>query len=140
MGDVSVLRDVLRWLMVPVSAAAVIVVAIAAARWAVSIADRRCPAHSMIGGACTEPWHTTVVEGAIYIAVAAVAVGLVILPALIAPKLKRTVSAIAFLLVAALSASTYLLMGWGDTLTQFVITLACGAVATWWVWSWRHSQ
>ncbi len=136
----KVLGYVLRWLMVPLSAAAVIAAAVLAARLAVSVADRRCPVDSMIGGACVAPWHTNVVEAAIYAAVAAAALGLVALPPMVAPGGKRSVAVIGFLLVAVLAAAVRVRFAWNGLLLASAIAAGCAAAALVWSWSRSHAR
>jgi hypothetical protein len=133
-----VLGYVLRWLLVPVAAAGVVAAVIAGARWAVSLADRRCPVSSMVGGACVEPWHTSAVEAAIYAAVGLATLGIVVLPALIAPQLKRSVAVVGFAAVLAMAAAVRFRFGWSGLLIPSLIALACGTVAL--IWTWRHSH
>ncbi|MCB1686022.1 MAG: hypothetical protein KDI31_16115, partial [Pseudomonadales bacterium] len=76
---------VLRWLLVPVSLAAVVGGTLFAARSTVDLIDARCPAQSMVAGSCVEPWHTGAIETVIYVALLIAAAGLVVIPTLIAP-------------------------------------------------------
>jgi len=141
---VTVLAKAIRWLVVPVAAAAVIVGTFAAGRWAVTIADGRCPPESMVGGACVEPWHTSVVETVIYAGVVLAAIGIVILPAVIAPNFKRTTAAVAFALgvggLAAMHIAASNVMGWSELIRPLFIAALAGAVSLWWVFSWRLSN
>ena len=57
----------LRWLLVPVSAVAVLVLGAAVGRWFVTQADSRCDSANMIGGACVESWQTGLIENTIYV-------------------------------------------------------------------------
>jgi hypothetical protein len=132
---VSAIGKGIRWLLVPVSAAAVVGACIVAARWAVSIVDRRCPAGSMVGGACVEPWHTTAVEASIYTAIVLAVLGLVILPSLIAPQLKRTVAVVAFLGAIAAAGAVYFMTAWAEMLLPLVVTVLSGGIGILWVWS-----
>lgn len=130
----SAIGTIIRWLLVPVSAAAVVGACIVAARWAVSLADRRCPIESMVGGACVEPWHTTAVEASIYTAIVLAVPGLVILPSLIAPQLKRAVAVVAFLAAIAVVGAAYFMTAWADMLLPLVVTVISGGMGILWVW------
>jgi hypothetical protein len=132
---VSAIGKGIRWLLVPLSAAAVVVAGIVGARWAVSIVDRRCPVESMVGGACVEPWHTTAVEASIYTAIVLAVLGLVILPSLIAPQLKRTVAVVAFLGAIAAAGAAYFMTAWAEMLLPLVVTVLSGGIGILWVWS-----
>lgn len=134
------LVTVIRWLLVPVSAVAVIAAGMLGARAAVAIADRRCPMESMVGGSCVEPWHTSVVETTIYVAAAVCMAGLVILPALIAPQLQRTVAVLLFLAAVGCIAAAFVLTGWPDLLRPLLVAVPVGALALWWIWSRRVAQ
>lgn len=136
---VSAIGRSLRWLLVPVSGAAVVVLCAFAARWSVLIVDGRCPAHSMVGGSCVERWHTTAVEISIFAAVALAALGLVLLPAAVAPGLKRAVAAVGFAIAAGVGGAAYFVTGWADMLVPFMIATTAGAAGLWRVWSRRHS-
>ncbi|HEX7036818.1 MAG TPA: hypothetical protein VF210_13660 [Pseudomonadales bacterium] len=130
----------IRWLLVPVSAVAVIAASVVAGRAAVALADRRCPTESLIGGSCVEPWHTSVVEAAIYGAVAVCVAGLVILPARIAPQLQRTVAVLLFLAAVGCAGAAFVLTGWADLLRPLLVAVPVGALALWWVWSRRPAR
>lgn len=130
-----ILGKVLRWLLVPVTAVAVVAAVVAAGRWGVALADRRCPVESMVGGACVEPWHTSIVEAAIYIGAVAAAAGLVVLPAMVAPHFKRAVGAFGLAALLGGSGYAYSVTGWVQLLWPCVVALPAGALALWWVWS-----
>lgn len=130
----SVIRTGVRWLLVPVSAAAVLAICIVAARWAVAVADRRCPVESMVAGSCVEPWHTTVVEIVIYVGCALAALGIVVLPAVLAPQFDRAVGVLALIGVVILAGSGYFLLGWADLLLPLLIAGTAGGTALVWVW------
>ena len=123
-----------RWLLVPVSAVAIVITVIAAGRGSVALADGRCPVTSMVGGACVASWHTSVVEAAIYAGVILVALGLVIVPAMIAPALKRTVAVTGFVLVAGAVGAVYYLTSWGELLAPLLAAIASGGAALGWMW------
>lgn len=140
----GMLANAIRWLLVPVAAAAMVAGAVIAARWAVSMADGRCPPASMVGGSCVEPWHTTVVELAFYAATVLAAAGVVILPAIVAPRLKRSVAVTAFVLAVgsaiAVHVAAYRGLGWSELLTPVIVVAAIGAAAVWWVCARRSAN
>jgi hypothetical protein len=138
---VAILGPLLRWLLVPVAAAMVLAGVAATARWAVTVADGQCPVDSMVAGACVEPWHTGVVEASVYVGVVLAALGLVVVPTLIAPALKRTVAVLGFLLASSLVAGGYYLTGWGDLLGLLAVTLVSAGLTLAWVWiRWRPAD
>lgn len=126
---------IIRWLLVPVSATAVVVLAIFGSRWAVTVIDSRCPVDRMVGGACVEPWHTSAVEAAIYAGVGLGALGLTLVPALVAPSLKRTVAVAGFLLGVGAAATLYLTTSWSVLLPPLALAAASGALGVWIMWS-----
>lgn len=130
-----ILRLLVRWLLVPGSAAAVLVALVAGGRWAVGQADLRCPADLMVGGACVASWHTSVVEAAIYVCVVLAGIGVVLIPALIAPKLERTVAVLGFLLVVGTAAAAFQMTGWAELVGPLVAVAIAGAAGLGWVWS-----
>ena len=89
----------------------------------------------MMGGACVAPWHTTVVEIAIYVAIVLAVAGLVILPSLIAPHLKRIVALVLLLAALAVVTAAYIVTGWKDLLMPLAVTALTGGTAFWWIWS-----
>ncbi|MEQ8858471.1 MAG: hypothetical protein RIC56_07485 [Pseudomonadales bacterium] len=131
---------ILRWMLVPVTAVAVVALAVVGSRWAVSIVDGRCPVDRMVGGACVEPWHTGAVETAIYGGVAFGAFGLVLFPALVAPNLKRTVAVVGLLLGIGGAAGFYLMTRWEVLLAPLAVAAASGALALWRTWTRRATR
>ncbi len=131
----------LRWLLVPVSAALVVAIVIYGGLFAVDIADQNCAADSFAGSSCVASWHTTALETIIYAGVILAAMGLVMVPSLIAPKLKITVSAIGFLLatgpfvvVAILSASLPVpIIVPSDLAAPLIVAIATGGLSLFWV-------
>ena len=133
----SLARNITRWLLVPVAAAAVVIGAIVGGRWAVDLADARCAAENVIGGACVEPWQTAMVESAIYVGAIIVSLGLTLIPSAIAPKFQRTVAIIGAALPVAAIGLVYNATQWSDLLTLLVVvTLTC-VIGIQWVWSRR---
>lgn len=131
---------IVRWLLVPASAVAVVALAVAGSRWAVSLIDRRCPVDRMIGGACVEPWHTGAVEGSIYVSVVVGALALALVPAMVAPGLKRTVAAAGCLLGVGAGLTLYLSTGWNELLVPLILAAAAGSLGVWWVCYRRRTQ
>lgn len=136
----SAIRTGIRWLLVPVAAAAVLSFCTVAARLAVTLADRYCPMPSMVGGSCVEPWHTTIVEVVIYTACALAASGVVLLPALVAPRFARAVAAVTLTGVLIIAGSGYLLLGWAELLMPVFVVAVFGAAALAWVWFRRSTD
>jgi len=125
---------VIRWLLVPVSAAAIIGICVVAARGAITLVDQRCPPESRVGGACVEPWHTTAVEVTIYTAFVVAALALVIVPSLVAPRLKRAVAMVMLLAGLGIPGTMYYFTSWAELLAPLAVAALAGAIALWWVW------
>ena len=131
----------LRWLLVPVSAALVVAVVIYAGIFAVDIADQNCAADSFAASSCVASWHTTALETIIYAGVVLTAIGLVLVPSLIAPKLKVTVAVMGFLLAvgplaaaAILSASLPVpIIVPGDATVPLIAAAVAGGLGLFWV-------
>jgi hypothetical protein len=126
---------VLRWLLVPVSLAAVIGVTVFAARGTVDLIDARCPAQSMVAGSCVEPWHTGAIESVIYVALLISAAALVVIPTLVAPAIKRVVASAGFLLGGGVVGGLYLMTAWSDFRMPLLIVLVSGGLSLWWMWT-----
>ncbi|MEZ5551012.1 MAG: hypothetical protein R3E82_09010 [Pseudomonadales bacterium] len=126
---------VLRWLLVPVSLAAVVGGTLFAARSTVDLIDARCPAQSMVAGSCVEPWHTGAIETVIYVALLIAAAGLVVIPTLIAPGIKRVVASVGFLLGGGLVGGLYFMTTWSDLRMPLLIVLVSGGLSLWWMWT-----
>jgi len=125
---------VVRWLLVPVSAVVVVGLAIAGGRGTVTLIDGRCPPQSMVGGACVEPWHTGAVEAVIYTATGIGVLALAIVPALIAPSLKRSVAAAGALLGVGAVAAFYAVTTWPVVLPLLALAATAGGLGLWWTW------
>jgi hypothetical protein len=132
---VSVIGKSIRWMLVPVAAAAVVVFCVVAARAAISLVDQRCPAGSMVGGACVEPWHTTAVEAAIYTGLVVAVLALVILPAMLAPQYKRAVAVVLFVAAVSVTAAAWIMTTWAEMMMLVAVTVLTGGIALGWVWS-----
>jgi len=125
---------IVRWLLVPVAATAVVAVAIVAGRGAVDLIDGRCPPQSMIGGACVEPWHTGAVEAVIYGATGLGVLALVIVPAAVAPGLKRSIAGAGALVGTGAVGALYLLTTWPVVLPLLALAGAAAALGLWCTW------
>ncbi len=124
----------IRWLLVPVVAAAVVAIVVVGGRWVVSLADARCAPENFAGGACVEPWQTGAVEAAIYTGVVLVALGLTLLPSALAPSLKRTVSIIGALLAVAPLAFIYYSTRWPEVVAPLALAAIVCVAGSGWVW------
>lgn len=131
----SIIVNFLRWLLVPVSAVAVLVLGAAVGRWFVTQADSRCDSANMIGGACVESWQTGLIENTIYVAVILAALAITLISAAIAPSFKRAVALLGALLVPGLLGLVYYRFGWTDFLPPLIVAIVAGAGGFFWVWS-----
>ena len=97
---------------------------------AVTVLDSMCPPELMISGGCTASWHAPAVEALVLLCTGAVAAGIVILPALVAPSHRLQVACLAF----ALGAAFALLAASGGSLWgPFTIAALSGSAALWFV-------
>lgn len=133
----NLIGKALRWLLVPLSAIGVVALAIGAGRGIVLWADRHCPAQDLVAGSCVSPWHTSVVEAAIYLGLVAATLGLVIVPSRLAPGLKRTVAVTGLAMPLAGLLFAWQVTRWPQFLVPLAVATACGAVALSWVCSRR---
>ena len=130
---------ILRWLLVPVCMGAVAAAAFFGGRWVVSRADARCAPENLIGGACVEPWQTGTIEMVIYGAVVLMGVGLTLLPAALAPALKRSVAVLGGVLALVPLGFIYAVFGWAEVFAPMLVTALAGLAGIGWVWT-RHNN
>jgi len=125
---------ILRWLSVPIVFIAVMGICILSAMWVVTLADGRC--ESMVGGACVESWHTTVVEWATYLGIVVACLTAPFLTSKVAPVFKRTTAGIVGAAGSAPVWTGYIATGWGDLLLPACLALVSSLVSLGLVW--RH--
>ena len=125
---------ILRWLLVPVCMGAVAAATFLGGRWVVARADARCAPENLIGGACVEPWQTGTIELVIYVAVIVMALGLTLLPAALAPALKRSVAVLGALLALVPMGFIYYVFGWAEVFPPMLLAALaglCGIAGVW---------
>jgi hypothetical protein len=120
----------LRWALVPLSAVAVWYLTFIFGLAAVGVLDTLCPADLMVSGLCTAWWHAPAVETLILACTVIVAVGLVILPGLIAPAWKFPVALIAYGCGAAF-AIYVAIASFGSFWKPFIASALSGSAALW---------
>lgn len=125
---------ILRWLATPIAAVVLMLGSAIAARAVVAAADQRCEQSNMVGGTCIAPWHTDLVENVIYIAIAAAAILVTTVPALIAPRFRRAVSVIGWLLTSGLVGAAFIATGWQDLRWPLVTSMVAGALGVLFIW------
>lgn len=86
----------LRWALVVPAALAGWFVSLLVGLVLLHLVDRLCPEDQRVSGACIAPWHATVTDGIVLVCAALAAALIVLLPALVAPREKRTVAHLAF--------------------------------------------
>ena len=129
------IKIILRWLCVPVSALILAFIAVGGSRGIVNLADTRCAAENMMGGACVEPWHTGFVELTIYFGIIFAAFTLSLIPSAIAPAFKRTVAVIAGVLPAAGLGTFYYFTQWPQLILPMIVAVTGSTLCITWVWS-----
>lgn len=132
---VNVLASLLRWLLVPVVVVAVAAITAAGGRWVVMASARHCSPGYQAGGACVEPWHTGVIEASIYGGLLVAVPAAVMLSALTAPALKRSIAVSVLLTVLGVLLYLYRVTGWAQLLMPVAVAAVCGVGALWWVFS-----
>ena len=128
---------IMRWIAVPIALALILAATVGGGQWIVTLVDSGCGPENMIGGACVEPWHTGAVENVIYIAVVIAALAITIIPATIAPDLKRTVAVFGALLLVGLTGSLYYFTRWPEFVFPSVIAALTAIVGIVWIWTRR---
>ena len=142
----------LRWILLLPAIALVCALVWLAAQAIVGWADGRCPADQMVAAVCVAPWHTTVLDGLIYGGMAALAVGVVLMAAVVAPRFQFAMAIIALLLLLAPLIAAIVFTQLLDTpvpvpignlpdhiLNLALLTALLGAACVWWVSKWRTS-
>jgi|TARA_Y100000310_G_C20653346_1_gene800686 hypothetical protein len=129
----------LRWLGVLISPVAITAVVLVAAWVAMTVTNSRCDEINLAAGLCVEPWHTTALDVIAYLSVVILVLGFVVLPSLIAPRFKRAIAIIGFVLVSTVPVVAYSNSGWSDLLSVLVVALVYGGMAIAWVW-WRAGR
>ncbi len=91
----------LRWIGVPLSGLAVWYGTLVLGVAAMLVLDALCPPELMVSGACTASWYFPALYGLIMFFSGVVALGIVVVPALIAPAFRFGVAVVAFATGAA---------------------------------------
>ena len=128
----------LRWLLVPVTGAAVWFGVLALGIAGYATLDSLCPPSLVVSGMCTAPWHSPAVEALMLTCTALVSAGVVIAPALIAPSHRFEVAAVAYGCGAAFA--IYTARG-GGLWAPFFVAALVGSASLWLAASkWKHSR
>ena len=126
--------QIIRWLIVPIAAASLVVGCAIAARAVVAAADEHCAQPDMVGGTCIAPWHTNFVEWVIYLGVGLTAFTVTTIPAMIAPGLRRSISIACWLLINGATTALFVTTGWLDLQMPLLIALLLGALGVIVIW------
>ena len=119
-----------RWLLALASIAGIVVGAFYFGQWLVVQFDGSCGEGNVIGGSCVETWHTRAVEIGIYAAVVLGAIGLSIIPAWIAPTLKRSLAVLILVLFSVALLAPYIMLGWADLVLPSLVGILVMIVGT----------
>jgi len=90
------MAPMIRWSLVVPAAVVGWILALVAGLGLLALADRFCPAESMVSGACIAPWHAPVVEAIVGVCAALAAMLVILLPVLVAPGRRPVVAWVAF--------------------------------------------
>jgi hypothetical protein len=88
--------NTLRWILVPVSAIVAFYAPTVVAIAGFSLINRLCPPELMVSGSCTASWSGLATEALVILCAALSAIGVVLVPALVAPERKLKVATLAF--------------------------------------------
>lgn len=99
-----------RWLLVPVTAAAVWYGALIAGLYGVEVLDAFCPPEQIESGMCNASWHAPAVDVLIIAMAALAAFGVVVAPAAIAPG-HRFIVALSMFVLGAIVATAMAMEG-----------------------------
>jgi hypothetical protein len=124
----AALTTLARWLLVPLSAIAVWYAVFLLGFAGIGLLDHFCPPDLVVSGACTASWHYPAVEVLILLCTALVSVGIVLVPALVAPAKRLHVAALAYGCGAAFA--IYAASG-GSLWGPFAAAALCGSGALW---------
>lgn len=132
-----------RWLLLPLLPPTLAYSAWLGAWYVIDRTARHCGSDGMTAGLCVEPWHTNVIDAAIYTEVAVVAIGCVVLGAWLAPRASRSIAIIMALVVALPPTALSFMSGWPELvrLAMFAwLSAAAAAAAVWWFVTRRSSR
>lgn len=127
------MAKLVRWALVPMAVLSVWYTVLFLGMAGLSVVDAFCPPELVISGACTAAWHAPVVNALVLVCTAVAAVGIVIVPALVAPTHRLLVAGLAYgcgALFAVYAASGGTL--WGP----FFVAAIGGSGALWLASSW----
>ncbi|MFT5209920.1 MAG: hypothetical protein ACI9CE_001643 [Flavobacterium sp.] len=124
----------LRWLFALTSPVLLTALALLLARTASITSNSRCADINLISNLCVESWHTNALDAIIYLTMLILGAGFVLLPAIIAPRFKKIVAVIGFILVLMLPAYSYYRVGWGDLVLPLILTLVAAGTSVLLVW------
>jgi len=94
----------------------------------VSVIDSFCPPELVVSGACTAAWHAPAVDALVLLCTAIAAVGIVIVPALVAPSRRLLVAGLAYACGTAFA--VYAASG-GQLWGPFFVAGVSGSIAVW---------
>jgi len=130
----------LRWLLVVFAPAAVAILTLLFATLLYQLSNTLCDPVFLVAGKCVEPWHTTAVETIIHSAIILIVIGIILLPAAIAPRFKKTIALVGYTLATLIFAAAYFTSGWSDLLSPLLLTLLTGGTCALWVWKNERSN
>src|SRR5215470_2026939 len=132
------MMNLLRWVMVPVAGITIWYAVLLLGLAGVTALDWLCPPELVDSGMCMAPWHAPAVEALILICTAAVSVGIVMLPALVAPARRFGVAMVAYGCGAAFAVH---IASSGSLWGPVVVSGVSGSAALWLAASrWRKHE
>ncbi len=118
----------LRWTFVPIAGALVWFGTLFLGLAGLDLLDRLCPPEHVVSGMCTASWHRPAVDGLTIVCALLAAVGIVLVPARIAPSNRFTVAFVAYLCGAAFA--VYVATS-GSMWGPFIAAAIGGSAALW---------
>ena len=85
-----------RWVLVPLSGVAVWYVVLLLGIASITLLDSLCPPDLVVSGSCTAGWYEPVFQSLLFVCSVGVAIGIVLVPALVAPTFRWRVALLAF--------------------------------------------
>src|SRR3989442_8658829 len=122
------MRRLIRWILVPLSGVATWHAVLVLGILGVDVLDRLCPPDLVVSGMCTARWHAPAVEALILVCTGIVSLGVVLVPATVAPSHRLRVARLAFGFGATFATYFAISAGaWGP----FAVAAVAGSAALW---------
>ena len=122
------MTKLIRWALVPITGLAVWYAGLFLGLAGVAAIESSCPPELVVSGLCTAWWYGPAVDALVWVCTALVAVGVVILPARIAPSRRLPVAGVAY--ASGVVFAIYAASG-GSLWGPFLVAAPSGSGALW---------